>query len=599
MKPNMQPKWRGDPIWSEEVSSAVAERLVQCKEELTEFGVELIVGGINRRHPGLELDDCLELTDKFLSALTPRQLEKALHIAAQAEADICALLDDQQRTLFDDIGFRPLLARLDYAGEADFMRKLNGLPIATDATREDYSEYFCEKPFEFADIGTRGKVNLCCALWLPEVAGNYESGTFMEVWNSERAQAIRESILDGSYSHCLEQHCPHLQNKSLLKRTEVTDPVHRDIIDNNRTVLEQGPKSVVLSYDKSCNLACRTCRVEPIMLEGEERTEAERVQEWATGEHLKDARELNVTLSGDAFGSPVFFTFLREFDASRYPDLRITLCTNGIGLTERNWGRICNEAVDVVYISMDAASPETYAINRGGNFEKLMENLHFVGTLMEGGHIKGFTLSFVVQANNYHEMPAFAALGELVNASSVMFIQIGNTGVFTQEEYEERAVHLPAHPHHQNLVEVLQDPALGSPIVDLRNFDGLRLQTEVAAPLSQAAAQEQLVNATQLIREHAQKIAEAGIDGTAVVDTAFLAHSKEEIKAALDIVIASAKTEQEIENLTAARNTLAFFQPGVGNTKESLDAIARNDETWGSIVRAEMGELAASSSRYS
>lgn len=593
----MQPKWRGDPIWPEDVSSQVAQRLIQCKEELTDFGVELIIGGINRRNPGLELEDCLELSDKFLAALTPRQLEKSLQIAAQAEAGILAILSDEHRQSFDAIGFRPLLARLDYSGEADFMRKLNGLPIATDATREDYSEYFCEKPFEFADIGVRGKVNLCCALWLPEVAGDYQSGTFMDVWNSERAQAIRASILDGSYEHCLEQHCPHLQNKTLPKRDEVTDPVHRDIIDNNRTVLEQGPKSVVLSYDKSCNLACRTCRVEPIMLEGEERSEAERVQDWATGEHLKDARELNVTLSGDAFGSPVFFTFLREFDASRYPDLRITLCTNGIGLTERNWGRICNEAVDVVYVSMDAATPETYAINRGGNFDKLMENLHFVGTLITSGKIKGFTLSFVVQANNYHEMPAFAALGELVHASSVMFIQIGNTGVFTKEEYEERAVHLPSHPHHQQLVEILQHPALGIPSVDLRNFDGLREQIGAVTASTPKATQDRLVEATEMIRTHASKIAGAGIDGTAVLDTSLLFYPKDEIKSAIDIVIASAKAEQEIETLTIARKTLAFFQPGVGEDKASLDSIARGDETWGSIVRAEMGELPGSPSR--
>lgn len=578
----MTSKWQGEPIWPEELSNAVAQRLVECKAQLTNFAVEQVLGGQAPPPTDLPFDDYLNLDETYLEILLPHQVERSLEIGAQAEESIEQLLTEGQRIEFRAVGLRSLLERVEYSmDEMELMQSLNGLPT-DNAEREDYSEYFCEKPFEFADIGTNGKVNLCCALWLPDVAGDYESGTFMEVWNSEKAQAIRASILDGSYSRCLEQHCPHLQNKSLKKRHEVTDPVHLDIIENNRTVLTQGPKNVVLSYDKSCNLACRTCRVEPIMLEGEERSTAEKIQDWATGEHLKDARELNVTLSGDAFGSPVFFTFLRQFDASRYPDLRITLCTNGIGLTERNWGRICNEAVDVVYISMDAASPEVYAVNRGGNYEKLMENLHFVGTLMTKGDIREFTLSFVVQANNYHEMPAFTALAQSVNASSVLFIQLGNTGVFTKEEYERRAVHLPTHPEHQQLLEVLQDPVLGDSIVDLRNFDGFR----------EDRSQDNLADAVELVRAHSKTMAKAGVDGTVVVDTGLLSHPKDEIRAALDIVIACVKTDEERQNLGTARQTLAFFQAGVDGGKAPLDSIAFEEKTWGSIVRAEMALLA-------
>mgnify|MGYP003664302293 CR=1 FL=1 len=555
----MKSSWQGDPIWPQELSSAVAERLVQCKSQLTAFAFDQARRDDAPPPVDLPFEDYLRLDEQFLAALLPEQVEQSLQIAAEAEADIEELLTDEQRQEFREIGIRSLLARVDYStDQSELMRSMNGLLIATDSTREDYSEYFCEKPFEFAGIAEKGQISLCCGLWLPDVIGDRKTGTFMEVWNSEKAQLVRESILDGSFSRCLEQHCPHLQNKTLVKRDEVTNPVHLDIIENNRTVLEHGPRSLAMNYDKSCNLACRSCRVEPIMLEGEERSEAEKVQDWATGEHLKDAREINVTLAGDAFGSPVFFNFLREFDASRYPELRITLCTNGIGLTERNWGRICNEAIDVVYISIDAATPETYAINRGGNFEKLMENLHFVGTLMSKGDIKEFTLSFVVQANNYREMPAFAVLAESVNASAVVFIQIGNTGVFTGEELGRRAVHLPSHPEHQQLVEVMQDPLLGNPIVDLRNFDGLRELPEVVDAPNSASIQESLIEAVDMIRIHSKELAAAGIDGTVVVDANRLSHSKADIRSSLDLIIAGASTEDK-ERLAIARQTLAFL----------------------------------------
>lgn len=310
------------------------------------------------------------------------------------------------------------------------------------------------------------------------------------------------------------------------------------------------------------------------------------------GDHLKDARELNVTLSGDAFGSPVFFTFLRELDASLYPELRITLCTNGIGLTERNWNRICNEAVDVVYISMDAATSETYAVNRGGNLVKLLDNLNFVSTLMTSGNVKGFTISFVVQANNYHEMPAFGALRESVNASSVLFIQVGNTGVFTKEEYERRAVHLPTHPEHNKLLEVLKNPALGSPIVDLRNFDRLRGDSSGRKASGPPPTQESFLQAVQMIQTYSAQLTKAGIDGTTVLDETVLPNSKAEIRSALSLVIASANSEEEKEKLAIAQRTLAFFQSGVTEGRAPLDTIAFENETWASIVKAEMLEHA-------
>ena len=473
---------RADPTWSEELTAALTECIAKCKAQLIDFAANAIQSGAVKPRVGARFELHLLLDERSLEKMLPDQAARVRQIVAETQADIEALLTDEQRQTFGKMGLRDLFLHLDDGmWRAAFMRRLNGLPAIGQGVREDYREFFCSKPFEYADINDKGALNLCCALWLPEDAGDYQSGSFMEVWNSRKAQAIRQSILDGSYSHCVEQHCPHLQNKTLPKRHEVTDPVYLDIIENNRTALEHGPRSLTFSYDKSCNLACPTCRVGPIMVTGDAKTKAEQIQDWASGEHLKDVERLDITLSGDAFGSAVFFKFLRDFDASAYPNLRITLCTNGLLFTERNWDRICKTAVDVVYISIDAATPETYAINRGGDFSLLLENLHFVGQLRTSGALKQFTISFVVQANNFREMPAFAALGKSVNADNVLFIQVGNPGVFSTDEFQRRAVHLPSHPEHHDLLEVLRDPKLDLPGVDLRNYSGLRPS---AAPVS-------------------------------------------------------------------------------------------------------------------
>ena len=49
---------------------------------------------------------------------------------------------------------------------------------------------------------------------------------------------------------------------------------------------------------------------------------------------------------------------LAEFDPSPYPNLRILILTNGLLLTSKTWDSVCNEIIDAVSISIDAATPE-------------------------------------------------------------------------------------------------------------------------------------------------------------------------------------------------------------------------------------------------
>ena len=62
------------------------------------------------------------------------------------------------------------------------------------------------------------------------------------------------------------------------------------------------------------------------------------------------------------------------------------------------------------------------------------------------------------------------------------------------------------------------------------------------------------------------------------------------IKAALDVVIQGASTEEERASLANIRQTLAFFQPGVPSGRAALDALAFEGETWGGVVRTEMAQ---------
>src|SRR5262249_8259795 len=156
----------------------------------------------------------------------------------------------------------------------------------------------------------------------------------------------------------------------------------REIIRKDLTRLPFGPSDVICCFDQSCNLSCPTCRTHVIM-ETDHRTAIVNIQQRLEDEALKEARLLYITGSGDPFGSPFFRRWLQTMKRSSMPKLeRIHLHTNGLLWTRRIWESIPEETrslVQAATISVDAASPATYAINRrGGDFATLLDRLRFI-----------------------------------------------------------------------------------------------------------------------------------------------------------------------------------------------------------------------------
>lgn len=342
---------------------------------------------------------------------------------------------------------------------------------------------FCAKPFEWFEVtqlNGRGGVYLCCPSWLDAPAGNLRHQSVAEIWNGATAQAIRRSILDGSFEFCNRARCPYLQTRTgpVQRVADVEDEGLRHVIENGLTVLPRGPRKIICTYDQSCNLSCPTCRTHLIMERAHAR-EILHIQHKLQDEALQEADFLHMTGSGDPFASPYFRAWLQGMKRRDAPRLEwIHLHTNALLWTPKMWGSIpadVRRLVKSAEISIDAATPETYAVNRrGGDFRKLLRNLEFIRRLRRQGPLTFVKISMVVQENNFREMPDFVRLGERLGFDQVYFSQLVNWGTFTEAELRRRAVHLPAHPRHAELVGLLQDPLFGAPIVDLGNLTAAR-----------------------------------------------------------------------------------------------------------------------------
>jgi MoaA/NifB/PqqE/SkfB family radical SAM enzyme len=328
---------------------------------------------------------------------------------------------------------------------------------------EQVAGRFCPSPFEYAQVNADGKVYGCCPAMLPAPLGDLRYMGIREAWNSPMAVKIRESVLDGSYRYCDGARCGFIKDGTLARVETLADPRHARIVRDSVTTFPEGPRTINMAYDRTCNLGCPSCRPAKIALKGNGFRAAERIQENLLDAGLQGADRLIITGSGDPFASKLFLGFLRTFRPATRPGLRIQLSTNGVLLTPDMWASICHEAVDMIDVSIDAATPETYALNRGGNFARLVENLHFMGGLLREGAIHRFAIHMVVQSNNYREMPAFAALGRAVGASHVYFKELQDWGTFPAGDFARRAVQSPAHPEHAAFLAVLNDPSLRAP----------------------------------------------------------------------------------------------------------------------------------------
>ncbi len=346
-------------------------------------------------------------------------------------------------------------------------------------------QLFCSRPFRWFEVtgGQRfGEVFLCCPSWLPLPVGNLTTHSVDEIWNGPTAQEIRRSILQGTFDYCIGSRCPFLQSVSgpVCPVEELADAELRQVAAQHEVALSFGPQQLNCSFDSSCNLSCPSCRSE-VVIELGRKTELEALRAKLSVEALTDIRGLYITGSGDPFGSPFFRRWLQTMRRADIPMLEsIHLHTNALLWTPRLWSTIPEEIREVIasaHVSIDAATAATYAVNRrGGVFARLLENLQFVAQLRAEGPLRTLAISMVVQANNFREMVQFVGLGADLSVDVVYFSQLVNWGTFSDEEYQQRAVHLPTHPAHLAFREVLTPLLAAGPFVQLGNL------THIARP---------------------------------------------------------------------------------------------------------------------
>jgi len=348
-----------------------------------------------------------------------------------------------------------------------FIQKLDRL--AARGNEPDLRERFCRVPFESIETAPGGDVHFCCPAWLPVPIGNLNEHTHEQIWNSPTAQAIRQSIHDGSFRYCSRVHCAHLSSNSLPRKDQLKLEYLRAISQTRATKLPSRPRKLVLAHDRSCTLSCPSCRTKVIVASRAEQVRLDKMADDALLPMARDAHRIRVTSSGDPFGSGHFRYVMKELDRRRYPRLVLEIQTNGVLFDEAAWHEFdLAGRLGLVAISLDAAREETYSIvRRGGSFRRLLDNLDFLAGRRRAGEVSLMRLDFVVQGLNFREMPDMLAIADRYGFDRIKFQMIRNWHTYSQAEFAEHDIGSRYHPRYEEFLEILNHPRLRSDRIEL------------------------------------------------------------------------------------------------------------------------------------
>lgn len=315
----------------------------------------------------------------------------------------------------------------------------------------------CVVPFEHLMFFPDGKVCSCCpALVKKYTFGNIFEQNYEELWNGKKAKAFRKTVLDGTYEFCDLNSCisKNIKNDSRFSENNKT----YDCVEVNTL-----PKMVHLNVDETCNARCIMCRDKSF-------NNKECIDKYEENIDktiiplLKNAETVYLNGSGELFASDLCKKLVKKI-TSVYPNIRFSIITNGILANEENFKNLgLMDKVQSVEISVHSVYRETYEkIVRGGNFDKLMENLKFISQMKKSEKLDFFCLNFVVSLYNYREMIDFQKLANELGAST-SFWEYRVWGTCQMDEkYDEVAIFEPSHPNYKEYLEVINHEIFKSP----------------------------------------------------------------------------------------------------------------------------------------
>lgn len=183
------------------------------------------------------------------------------------------------------------------------------------------------------------------------------------------------------------------------------------------------PSQVIIDLTEVCNLACIHCP-HPAFKRGPHYAarylnptlNAKAVDEVAA--HSPRVQYIRYTSDGEPLVHPAAYDMIQyAVDNSR---TFVTLTTNGTVMDERRTKRLLDTGIQMIDISIDAATSGTYSRVRKGDYERVSRNVARLLKWARQGRGTKVVVSFVEQPENTHEVEQFRHQWEPLGATVVI-----------------------------------------------------------------------------------------------------------------------------------------------------------------------------------
>lgn len=371
--------------------------------------------------------------------------------------------------------FKTAVAAARHCGAINTHMSLHLDPMPTDAPRHpplpgaaqswQGAQWLCRKPWFYAEIRHTGDVNVCCPNWNPVSVGRITEASLQEIWRGPRAQAVRRSILEGSYTWCNSSTCTLIRSNQLQPHTAA-------LAARLASYWPLLPQHTHLVLDPSCNLACPSCRVDwQRSLPSGQLEQRLSVARLALDQLSQRPRDQAWTLSMDGSGEVWHSSLYRQlFDThplftelSQWPGLQLQFTTNGTVMTDKLQTRYAAllARTEKLEVSIDAGDEHSYAVvRRGGDWQLLWENLRLFHdrVLLSQPHTR-WRWNLILQAANYATVPQLIQLAlTFQRQPEIALTPVLHWRRWSDSEYWQQAVHVPTHAQHAHYVEVMNSP---------------------------------------------------------------------------------------------------------------------------------------------
>lgn len=322
----------------------------------------------------------------------------------------------------------------------------------------------CTIPWKTLGINSNGNIFICeSPSWIPIFIGNIlETDNIFDILNNDKAKKIRQEILANRYFYCNSDICgffQHQDTSSYTSNYNENDTVALPLKDDDTLQIKDIPSQLIFDFDYSCNFKCPSCRTEYQNYNRHHiiRPLNEKISTKIKNLIIDKIKDQPTTIrwcGGEPFMSDVYIDLFEYIIQTKNKNIKNIIQTNGsLLITKQKLVEKLLPYTKDLRISFDAGTEETYQLTRvGGNWQNLIDNVKFVKKLIQENNLTtNIYADFVVQKNNYRDLPAFATLCKELGMQ-VNIQKMWNWGTWDSDTFDDMNVYNKNHPLYQDLV---------------------------------------------------------------------------------------------------------------------------------------------------